>query len=73
MSEKFNTYLCEYEHDGEIWSIEIKAASERDARRRLERLPMARILGAVQARFFAPKRASVFAKVYCWFRNLRFS
>ena len=69
MSERCETHLFEYSHDGATWSIEIKASSEQDAVERLEQLQRARYLGVLQAKL--PVEFGIFARLICWWNNRR--
>ena len=69
MSERCETHLFEYYHDGATWSIEIKASSEQDALERLEQLQHARYLGVLQATL--PVEVGIFARLLCWWQNRR--
>lgn len=69
MDEKWNTYLFRYQHDEAIWSFEIKARSEQDARERLEKLPYAQYLGVLQMKL--PVELGIFARLLCRWHNRR--
>lgn len=67
MSEEWNTYLFEYQHDSATWSVEIKARSEQDAQARLEKLPHAKYLGVLQMKL--PVEFGIFARLLCRWQN----
>jgi hypothetical protein len=69
MGERWSTYLFRYRHDGAIWSFEIKAQSEQDARERLAKLPHAQYLGVLQMKL--PVELGIFARLLCWWQNRR--
>lgn len=69
MSEKWNTYLFEYHHDGATWSIEIKASSEQDALARLDKLQDAKYLGVLQMKLRV--EFGIFARLLCLWHNWR--
>ena len=70
MEEPFNTYLFEYEFDGEMWGFEIKAASEDEAVRRVRALStQALILGERKCVICAPRGFSFIARAVCAIRN----
>ncbi len=69
MSERCETHLFEYRHNGATWSIEIKANSEQDAVERLEQLQSARYLGVLQAKL--PVELGIFARLLCMWHNRR--
>lgn len=47
-TDKWNSYLFEYNHDGSLWSFEIPARDEQEARERVNKLSNARYLGEIQ-------------------------
>lgn len=67
MIDKWKTYLFEYNHDGSIWCLEIKASSPEDAQERLNRLPYARYMGTMQMTL--PVETGIFARLLCWLQN----
>jgi hypothetical protein len=67
MSEKYQTYLFEYYHENSWWTLEVPAASEQDALDRIQKLPLAKLLGTVQMK--VPKQYGIFARLICWYRN----
>ena len=69
MSERWDTYLFEYHHDGATWNIEIKARSEQDALERLAKLQHARYFGVLQMKL--PVEFGIFARLLCWWHNRR--
>lgn len=42
------TYLCDYQYEGALWSVEIVASSFEDAERRLRALGRGKVAGEVQ-------------------------
>jgi hypothetical protein len=64
-----STYLCRYHHEDAIWSFEIKARSEQDARDRLAKIPNAEYLGVLQMKL--PVEFGIFARLLCWLQNRR--
>jgi hypothetical protein len=63
----FKTYLVSYRHDGAEWVVELKAASEQDARSRLGKLVYGKISGELVATI--PAHAGWFAKAIVFLRN----
>ena len=41
----FKTYLFDYKHEGQTWSLSLKAENENDALKRLESIQGAELLG----------------------------
>lgn len=50
----FKTYLFSYQHDGASWVLELKAATQEDAMRRLSKLQYATYDGHLIAKIGAP-------------------
>lgn len=69
MSEKWETHLFEYYHDGATWSLEIKAPSQQDAQERLNKLLYAKYVGVLQMKL--PVELGIFARLLCWLHNRR--
>ena len=67
-TDKWNSYLFEYDHNGLLWSVEIPARSEQEARERVNKLSDARYLGEI--RLTVPRRYGAFARLACWASNL---
>ncbi len=63
----FKTYLVSYRHEGELWQIEVRAASELDARERLSKLASGQVDGELVATL--PVQAGWLAKAIVLFRN----
>jgi hypothetical protein len=61
------TYLVSYSHEGARWILELKAASEQDARSRLGKLAYATLDGELVARF--PASAGWLAKALVFLRG----
>lgn len=68
MSDNWETYLFEYNHDGSVWCFEIKASSAEDARERLDKLTRAHYLGTLQAKI--PVELGLLVRLTCWIQNL---
>ena len=63
----FKTYLVSYNHVGARWVIELKAASEQDARQRLGKLVYGKIDGELMAAI--PVGLGLLARVIVGLRN----
>ena len=66
-SDRWNSYLFDYNHDGDSWSFEIPARSEQEARERVNKLSNARYLGEIKMTF--PGRTGLLARLICRARN----
>jgi hypothetical protein len=64
---QLKTYLVSYTHEGAQWVIELKAASEMDARSRLGKLVYGQVDGELVARL--PVQAGLLAKAMVFLRN----
>jgi hypothetical protein len=64
---KFKTFLVAYRHDGAEWIVELKAASEQDARSRLGKLVYGKITGELIAT--VPAGLGLIAKTVSAVRN----
>lgn len=61
------TYLVSYRHEGAQWQIEVRAASDRDARERLAKLAYGQVDGELVARM--PLKVGWLAKAMVFLRN----
>lgn len=50
----YKTYLASYNFDGALWSLEIAARDEDEARQRLARIAFAKLDGEVKAKIAVP-------------------
>jgi hypothetical protein len=66
-NERWNSYLFDYSHDGQSWSFEIPARSEREARERVNSLSNAQYLGEIKMTI--PGHYGLLAQLVCWTRN----
>jgi len=66
-NQGWNNYLFEYDHDGALWSFEIAARSEQEARERVNKLSNAKYLGEIQLTL--PGRTGLLARLICRTRN----
>lgn len=69
MTAPFKDFLCDYQHGGRRWSVEIKATSLEDASRRLRAIgTTGQVRGIVHLTIkVAPDR---FGRFYTWLRNI---
>jgi hypothetical protein len=67
MNKKWPIHLFEYHHDGAMWTVEIPAQSENDAKERIIRLQDAKYLGTLQMKL--PVELGLFARIICWWQN----
>jgi len=68
-SEKYQTYLFEYFHEGSNWMVEISATSLDDAQARIKKLPWAKPLGELVVKIPAVTGLGVFMRMLCWLKN----
>jgi hypothetical protein len=66
-NERWNSYLFDYGYDGESWSFEISARTEREAKERVEQLANATYLG--ENKFTVPGQFGPLARLICAVRN----
>lgn len=69
MKTEYRPYLCEYQHDGSLWSITVQATSFEDAKARLQQMYYGRVLGTLEATIPAVAGAGCFVRALCWLRN----
>jgi hypothetical protein len=74
MSERWPTWLFEYDYDGATYSFSIPARTADEARDRVKKLALyARFNGELIATIPVPERAapamSWIARAWCWWRN----
>lgn len=67
MEKQYATHLFTYRHQGKIWSLEIKANDEEDAKDRMRRLAFASYQGVLVAN--VPAALSPLVPVAVWIRN----
>lgn len=67
LAEDFKVHLFTYEHEGAMWSFDIPARDERDARARLRKLVTAECNGTLVCRI--PYVLGPLAAVLCGLRN----
>ncbi len=67
MSEKFETHVFSYSHDGKLWEVEIPAKDADDAKARIGRLAYAHYDGVLVAK--VPATMGPLAKLAVWLRN----
>ncbi len=69
--QDYKQYLFEYFHDGANWCITVHATSPEDAQARMNKMPLARYLGIVEATIPAALPGSgLLVRVWCWWKNL---
>lgn len=66
----YKTYLCEYQHDGASWVVEVPALSFKDAERRLHKMPFGKVLGEKVLAIPAAAGGGLLVRLACWLRNL---
>ena len=66
----YKTYLCEYQHDGASWVVEVPASSFKDAERRLHKMPFGKVLGEKMLAIPAATGGGLLVRLACWLRNL---
>ena len=70
MGENYKTYLIEYGHRGRLWSLEVKAASEKDAMSRIRAAhENGRVAGELMATIPAVQGAGLLTRLICWWKN----
>jgi hypothetical protein len=61
-------FLFEYFHEGSKWMVEIPATNMDDAQARIKKLPWAKPVGELVAKF--PASGGWIARCLCWLRNV---
>jgi hypothetical protein len=64
-------FLFEYFHEGSNYMVEIHATNMDDAQARIKKLPWAKPVGELVAKF--PASGGWIARCLCWLRNLWFT
>lgn len=65
-SQKFKTYLCDYQYEGSTWSVEISATSFEDAENRLKALNHGEIVGELKLSVPIPVKQTWLERLMQW-------
>ena len=67
--EKLKTYLFSYQHNDVTWTVEVPAASEEDARARLQKYADAKYEGIRESKL--PAQFDIFVRLSSWLMDFR--
>jgi hypothetical protein len=68
---QFRPFSVSYRYDGKQWCFDIQATSHEDAEARVKALAWAKVDGEIMERIPAVTGAGWYARLRCWWGNLR--